>query len=429
MEELKRTFTREELHDLVWSTPILKLAEEFGFSDRGFTKICTRHLVPTPPRGYWAKIEAGLPAKKTPLRSVENKALHTVRIGLSKAYLSEAVLAALATAKAERKRLAEERKRKAAAAANSTPTTDPPIADQPVDVPHSAIAPIAKQLKKAKPNGEGVISATGVCIHERTRERAIRILHHLATVAEDNGARLTVNERGLHISTPEGSLRFVLTEERKRPKHIPTEAELAEYQRLKAKREKGRDREYWSFRRLEPWPEFDIVYTGKLTIGYDGYRSLGLRKSWSDGKSQTVERCLVDFVSGMRTIISARVEEDRQTADRELVRQEMRRRRDLARLRSEREDKRSAYLQEIALARRKVTDLQETIAAIPQTEEIPPDYERMIAWAKSRLADVEARTTVEAIQETLREQNLFPESDELFDPEGDPPPKENYWDD
>lgn len=428
MEQRKRVLTREELHELVWSTPILKLSQEYGLSDRGLGKICARHLVPTPPRGYWAKLEAGQPVKKTPLRSVENEALHKVQIGPANGP-SEAVLAALAAAKSERKRLTEERKQKAEDPASNPRNTDPLVADQPIAVLHKAITPVVKQLLKAKPNSDGVVSAKGVCVHERTRERAIRILHHLATIAEDNGAGLTFNERGLHISTSEGSLHFVLTEERKRPKHIPTEAEIAEYQRLKAKREKERDREFWSFGRSEPWPEFDIVYTGKLTIGYDGYRSLGLRKSWSDGKTQTVERCLVDFVVGMRTIISARAEEDRKTAEQERIRQAMRRRRELAHLRSEREDKRSAYLEEIALARRKVADLQTTIAVIPQTEEIPPEYGRMISWARERLAELEARTTIEAIQEALREQNLFPEPDELFDPEGEPPPKKNYWDD
>lgn len=277
MAPTKRTFTREELHDLVWSTPILKLAEEFGISDRGFTKICIRHLVPTPPRGYWAKIEAGLPAKKTPLRSVENKALHTVEVG-RRSPRSETILAALATAKAERKRLSEERKRTAAKAADSMPATEVIDPDQPVDVPHRVIAQIAKQLQKAKPDSDGVISAKGVCVHERTLERAIRILHHLARAAETNGVELTIAENSLHISTSEGEVSIVLTEERRRPKHTPTEAELAEYQRLKAKREKDRSLSRWSFGRLEPWPEFDIVYTGKLTIGYNGYGINGRRE-------------------------------------------------------------------------------------------------------------------------------------------------------
>ncbi|MQV46510.1 hypothetical protein [Sinorhizobium medicae] len=428
MEELKRTLTREELHDLVWSTPILKLAEDFGLSDRGFAKICARHLVPTPPRGYWAKVEAGQPVKRTPLRSVENKALHTVHIGASKAHLSDSVLAALAAAKAERKRQAEERKQELSTAKASAPTLEPLVINQPIQDCHKSVASIVKQLRKAKRDAEGVISAKGVCVHERTRERAIGILHYLAVATEANGAELKASENGLHLSTSEGSVRITLTEERKRPKHIPTEFELAEYQRRRAKRDKDRARGHWSFERLETWPEFDIVYTGKLTIGYDGYAN-GLRKSWSDGKSQTVERCLGDFVAGMRTIIVAKAEQRRVAEERERARQAMWRRRELARLRAEREDKRSVYLEEVAAARRRVFDLQTTINAIPQADNLPADYARMIGWAKERLAELEARTTVEAIQATLQEKNLFPEPDELLDPEGDPPPRQSYWDD
>jgi len=41
-----------------------KLAESFGISDVGLSKICDRHRVPTPPRGYWAKNEAGKPVSQ-----------------------------------------------------------------------------------------------------------------------------------------------------------------------------------------------------------------------------------------------------------------------------------------------------------------------------------------------------------------------------
>jgi len=38
-----------------------RLAEEFGISGNGLAKICDRMDVPYPPRGYWAKKEAGKP--------------------------------------------------------------------------------------------------------------------------------------------------------------------------------------------------------------------------------------------------------------------------------------------------------------------------------------------------------------------------------
>ena len=52
----KITLTREELYEKAWSTLMLKLSAEFGFSDRGLAKLCQRHKVAVPPRGYWARL-------------------------------------------------------------------------------------------------------------------------------------------------------------------------------------------------------------------------------------------------------------------------------------------------------------------------------------------------------------------------------------
>jgi hypothetical protein len=50
---------RSELYEKVWATPIYRLAKELGVSDVGLAKACKRHVVPVPPRGYWAKLNAG----------------------------------------------------------------------------------------------------------------------------------------------------------------------------------------------------------------------------------------------------------------------------------------------------------------------------------------------------------------------------------
>ena len=50
---------RRKLFDLVWSTPIERLATEWAMSGRGLAKACRRFLVPVPPRGHWAKAAAG----------------------------------------------------------------------------------------------------------------------------------------------------------------------------------------------------------------------------------------------------------------------------------------------------------------------------------------------------------------------------------
>lgn len=59
--------TREQLYELVWSTPATKLAERFGVSDVAIAKRCQKLAVPRPERGYWAQLEAGKAVNKPEL--------------------------------------------------------------------------------------------------------------------------------------------------------------------------------------------------------------------------------------------------------------------------------------------------------------------------------------------------------------------------
>ena len=61
------TLTRDELYRQVWETPMQRLATQYGISGNGLAKICDRLQVPYPPRGYWAKREAGKPTRQIKL--------------------------------------------------------------------------------------------------------------------------------------------------------------------------------------------------------------------------------------------------------------------------------------------------------------------------------------------------------------------------
>jgi hypothetical protein len=65
-------FKRQELYDLVWSTPMRELAKDYNISDRGLAKACARADIPVPERGYWAKLQAG---KKVSQRSLPPRGL------------------------------------------------------------------------------------------------------------------------------------------------------------------------------------------------------------------------------------------------------------------------------------------------------------------------------------------------------------------
>jgi len=71
IEDLPRrkmnSLTRGELYDLVWTSPMRTLCKRFEISNVWLAKICRRHRIPVPPRGYWAKRHAGIDLPPAPL--------------------------------------------------------------------------------------------------------------------------------------------------------------------------------------------------------------------------------------------------------------------------------------------------------------------------------------------------------------------------
>lgn len=74
-------YSREELYELVWQEPVRTIAERIGVSDVALAKVCRKHSIPLPPRGHWAKIEAGKRTYRTPLPGRELGMSQIVRVG------------------------------------------------------------------------------------------------------------------------------------------------------------------------------------------------------------------------------------------------------------------------------------------------------------------------------------------------------------
>jgi hypothetical protein len=56
--------TRQELYDMAWQMPMLRVAERFGVSSSYLARVFTELRIPRPPPGYWAQVEFG----KSPAR-------------------------------------------------------------------------------------------------------------------------------------------------------------------------------------------------------------------------------------------------------------------------------------------------------------------------------------------------------------------------
>src|SRR5258708_36186543 len=57
-----------------------KVAEEYGVTGSALKKTCDRHKIPTPERGYWAKLEHGKLACKRPLPNLTDSGLGRIQI-------------------------------------------------------------------------------------------------------------------------------------------------------------------------------------------------------------------------------------------------------------------------------------------------------------------------------------------------------------
>ncbi len=61
------TLTRHQLYTLVWAQPLAKLATQLQISESKIRSLCVGGKVPSPPRGYWRKLEVGQACNSTPL--------------------------------------------------------------------------------------------------------------------------------------------------------------------------------------------------------------------------------------------------------------------------------------------------------------------------------------------------------------------------
>lgn len=311
------TLTRRALFDLVWSRPLTKIAAEFGISSVALHKICDKHRVPLPGRGYWAKLAAGQKVPSALYREIADAQLNEVRIfGSAIAQLPGTVVAARAAA---RDRLAKEPPAKApgrvlaptgAAAGDASITAAAPL---------RALHPVAERLRRKLAGRRG--GATGLITFVKPRlpaislspavaDRAVSLLDLLLAQATAIGYEVLERKEGLALKVDGEEISLRLSERLDRVPHIPTPkeaADLARWETDKARRQKnGTWYGDWGRPRV---PETDQVPSGLLLFGIDeGYHHDGLQRNFGDTKRRRLEDSLEAVLAGMAACAAARKE-------------------------------------------------------------------------------------------------------------------------
>ncbi|WP_284775881.1 hypothetical protein [Agrobacterium sp. lyk4-40-TYG-31] len=410
MENPKRSMTREELYKLVWSTPIQKLAAIYGLSDKGLAKTCHRHLIPVPSRGYWARIHAGQAAKRTPLRAVENTALHTVHIGRGKVggpspYLLEVLAKAREEIEAENDRLSNGAQTEHPQTAAPVPPMDAGVTSSHQDTPRPEklkpdVNSFVSQLRRSEVDREGFVRLKWVKVTPKDVSRVGNLLNKLTLNLAPYGFSFNCDGGRVGFTKGEATVDFEIDAPRKK------ETEVTRF----------------------GWKQFTLVHAGRIRLRIYG-RAEGIKKEWIDTDTRSLECHIEKIVESFRANHIAEkewVEQSRRSQERRV---HLAMRRKMSKQRAEREEERLGYLQKIADARREAADLRATISLASPDGDVSDDYSRMIEWAQQRLASLEKQTSVDAIQAELNAKQLFTFPDPLYDPEGDPPEKQNYWED
>jgi hypothetical protein len=106
--------------------------------------------------------------------------------------------------------------------------------------------------------------------------------------------------------------------------------------------------------------------------------------------------------------------------------QELARRRALAASRLTRDNERTELLRKLVRMEREAEQLRCWIAHQQAEVSASPEIPRMVDWAKAELAGLEAFLDPLKLSQLLITRNLFPEVDELVDPLGEPPPRDQW---
>jgi len=404
---MARTFTRQEFYDLVWSKPLTHLAKEFALSDVALHKICKKHSIPHPPLGWWAKKAAGKPVEQTPLPSLTDRMLEQITIAAGELRAESELLVGAR----ERARIL------ASAVAEDDPPANPIVKRTIAEL---ARAKADETTKLAAVDQPGLIKLQ---VAPASVDRLAIALNHIAAVAARMGARIISTDKGAAFQCEGEIISFSVSESTSREKHVMTaqeQAELSAWEKKQAKRWGSKnpwDRESWPSFSRPTAPEFDYTPTGRLSFELDQryIRDGSPRRSFRDGKTQSLESMAADIAVGILVLTAAikdaelkRQEEARCEAERRQRREAAQRAEHVGKRRSEGLDQ---LLEEVSSL-----DRLRRLVAILKAEEGLAAGGRVgafVTFAEEELAAREAALGSEALEKRLASAKLFGDDDDF----------------
>jgi hypothetical protein len=264
-------FTRQQLYELVWSTPVQQLAPLFNLSDVGFAKLCRRYLIPLPPRGYWRRKEFGYKVKQPPLPKWSDEREPLIHLSRTE----------------KPRKLVDNPNEEIELQAENRIVVPRELSEKL----HLFVRRTASVLRRSKTGQDGRLTgrderAFVVQVSRAELDRSLRILQSFTEACEKRGFELnegTPNGGGVSLVVAGQRIHFVVEERLRRVRHELTRAEQLALQRPYP----PRDIRKWDY---EP----DGVLVLKL-VGLPW--NDGPRLWWADTQKEKLEERLNDVMA------------------------------------------------------------------------------------------------------------------------------------
>jgi len=188
--------TRSELYEKVWSIPIHRLAESYGLSDVGLAKICKKHKIPRPPRGYWARLAAGQKLSKTSLPTGKKDQVIVISSNQNSKSREKAAIESL----------------------EINPVKTPIIIPETLRNAHFLVKQSAEILKTGNPDNLGLLSSESedcldIKVSKKNMRRALLIMDGLIKALEEHGNDVILSDNSTKVRIHDLTIKISISEE------------------------------------------------------------------------------------------------------------------------------------------------------------------------------------------------------------------------
>lgn len=367
-------YEREVLYKEVWEQPVTKVAQKYGVSDVMIHKVCKSLDIPVPPRGYWAKKQAGQFVEITPLpesnrKTIINGQKRITESGPQSIPVADETLAFLDP---------DERGQVIETAWNLRVINDGhklhPIllkhksafAAWKKSNPRDEFAPRNRDTYRRIPEGQPRLWDS---VSEEILPRIYLILDTLFRAIESLGGSINDN---LSLQIRGEQVYFDVIEGKTKTPHVLTKAEQKQWD--KYEEEKRR----YGYAYEPKFRKNDYIPTGKLT--FFSRRDSYLRDTETTGLEERVGEILIDLYIESESV---RIEREAKEAAQRKAEEEQRQKEMRRQLRDQEVD-RLQSLENESEDYEKACRIRAYVAAVEAKPELAETKQEWIAWAKAK---------------------------------------------